>query len=144
MRPPRSKPHSPACRSQSRIIRDFATGLASSLQSGVAALPQTVAGALILLADMPRITAASIDRLVAAFEVAEDAPLAVVHDHAGQRGNPVLIGRGLFEALMSLTGDRGARPLLDAAGNGLLEVPVDDAAVLLDIDTRQALGDLGV
>ena len=35
---------------------DFATGLASSLKAGIAALPADVAGALIVLGDMPGVT----------------------------------------------------------------------------------------
>ncbi len=48
---------------------DYRTGLASSLKAGIAALPETAAGALILLADMPCVSVSLIDRLIQAFEV---------------------------------------------------------------------------
>jgi molybdenum cofactor cytidylyltransferase len=60
----------------------------------------------------------------------------------GQRGNPILIGRSLFEAVMKLEGDMGARKLLDSAGDGVVEVAIDDAAVLTDVDTPEALEEL--
>ncbi len=47
---------------------DYADGLGSSLRCGVAALPKGVAGAMIVLADMPGITTALFDRLIGVFE----------------------------------------------------------------------------
>ncbi len=114
---------------------DFASGLASSLHAGVAALPANVAGALILLGDMPRIQAATLDRLIEAFAARSDA-LAAAPVHAGRRGNPVLLSRALFPALARLTGDEGARRLLDEADPlDLVEVEVEGDGVTLDIDT---------
>ena len=57
----------------------------------------------------------------------------------GQRGNPVLLARGLFAAVGGLSGDQGARRLLDEAGDAIIEVPLDDPAIALDIDTPEAL-----
>jgi molybdenum cofactor cytidylyltransferase len=55
------------------------------------------------------------------------------------RGNPVLIGRELFDAIKRIEGDRGARALLEAAGKDVLECMVDDEAIEIDIDTTEAL-----
>jgi molybdenum cofactor cytidylyltransferase len=120
---------------------DYAKGMATSLKAGIAAVPETAAGALILLGDMPHVTPAIINRLIAAFA---DKPLAkaVVPMVGGQRGNPILIGRNLFDAVMQLEGDMGARKLLDGAGDGVVEVAIDDAAVLTDVDTPEALAKL--
>jgi molybdenum cofactor cytidylyltransferase len=118
---------------------DFATGLASSLRTGVAALPASAAGAVVLLGDMPGVEAAMIERIVKVFLTSAD-PLAAVPVHAGRRGNPVLLGRTLFAALAPLEGDEGARRLLrEAAFDRVAEVPFDDAAVALDIDTPDDL-----
>jgi len=83
---------------------DFASGLASSLRIGVAALPASAPGAVVLLGDMPDVEAAIIDRIVRVFLTGAD-PLAAVPVHAGRRGNPVLLGRALFAALARLEGD---------------------------------------
>jgi molybdenum cofactor cytidylyltransferase len=118
---------------------DFANGLASSLRVGVAALPARALGAMVLLGDMPDVEAAVIDRIVKVFSTSADA-LAAVPVHAGRRGNPVLLGRGLFAAVARLEGDEGARRLLrEAAPDRVAEVPFDDAAVTLDIDTPDDL-----
>lgn len=118
---------------------NYPSGLSSSLKTGVAALPETAAGVLVLLADMPRVSSAIIDRLIQAFETAPQPPLAVTPTRAGARGNPVLIGRRLFAAVSHLDGDRGARVLIEAAGKGVVECPIDDEAIEVDIDTKDAL-----
>jgi molybdenum cofactor cytidylyltransferase len=117
-------------------------GLSRSLDLGLKALPAEISGAVILLADMPYVTAALIDRLVAAFAAAPKKPQAVVPVHAGRRGNPVLLGRTIFADAMSLEGDRGARTLLEAPGAVVVECPIDDEAVAIDIDTQEALARL--
>jgi molybdenum cofactor cytidylyltransferase len=119
----------------------FASGMATSLKAGIAALPDTADGALILLGDMPHVTPALINILVKAFSDHPGAK-AVVPMVANQRGNPILIGRKLFDAVLQLEGDTGARKLLDMAGTGVVEIRVEDAAVLIDVDTPEALDHL--
>ena len=76
-----------------------------------------------------------LDRLIAAFDPAVGRDIIVpVHD--GQRGNPVLWGRAHFDALRGLTGDRGARALLDI--NPVFTVEAGLGA-LTDLDTPEAL-----
>ena len=113
----------------------FASGLASSLKAGLAATPSEVAGALVLLGDMPWIEPRLIDALIDAFLARKDA-LAAIPSRDGRRGNPVLLGRGLFEAAMRLTGDEGARRLIGAlSASELVEVETPDTGVTFDIDT---------
>ena len=117
----------------------FASGLASSLSVGLSAMPGDVVGALVLLGDMPWIEPRLIDALIDAFLARKDA-LAAVPSHEGRRGNPVLLGRGLFDAAMRLTGDEGARRLIGAlSGDELVEVEASDMGVTFDIDTPDDL-----
>ena len=117
----------------------FGSGLASSLRAGIAALPPEAAGAIVLLADMPAVTSALIDRLIAAFVARPDA-LAATPVGAGRRGNPVLLSAALFASVAKLEGDEGARRLLAALpAERLIEAPIDDLGATLDIDTPDAL-----
>ncbi|MBV8796181.1 MAG: nucleotidyltransferase family protein [Hyphomicrobiales bacterium] len=117
----------------------FASGLASSLKAGLTATPSDIAGALVLLGDMPWIEPRLIDALIDAFLARKDA-LAAIPSRTGRRGNPVLLGRGLFEAAMRLTGDEGARRLIGAlSANELVEVETPDTGVTFDIDTPEDL-----
>ena len=117
----------------------FASGLASSLKAGLTATPSDAAGALVLLGDMPWIEPRLIDALIDAFLARKDA-LAAIPSREGRRGNPVLLGRGLFEAAMRLTGDEGARRLIGALiASELVEVEASDTGVTIDIDTPDDL-----
>ena len=118
---------------------DPGAGLSASLKLAVCALLDTARGAVILLGDMPRITPSLIDRLIDAFDSASDEPLAVVPVRGGRRGNPALIGRGLFAAVRMLEGDKGARDLIAAARENILELTAGDLATEIDIDTREDL-----
>jgi molybdenum cofactor cytidylyltransferase len=113
---------------------NYPSGLASSLRTGLEAAPESAAGAIVLLGDMPDITAAMIDRVIAGF-LAEPGAIAAIPVHAGLRGNPVLLGRRLFDRVAVLQGDEGARGLLREAGPEVVEVALDEPAVALDIDT---------
>ena len=117
---------------------DFAQGLATSLKAGIRALGVEIDGAVIALGDMPRITAQHLDRLIAAFAPAEGTSI-VVPTVDGKRGNPVLWGRGHFEAILGLEGDVGARALIGPNATEVGEVAMEDDAALVDIDTTAAL-----
>jgi molybdenum cofactor cytidylyltransferase len=117
----------------------FASGLASSLKAGLAATAPHLGGSLVLLGDMPWIEPRLIDALIDAFRARKDA-LAAVPLREGRRGNPVLLGRGLFEAAMRLEGDEGARRLIDALdADDLVEVEAPNTSVTFDIDTPEDL-----
>jgi molybdenum cofactor cytidylyltransferase len=117
---------------------DFAQGLSTSLKAGLAALPAGADGAIVCLGDMPQVDAALIDRLVAAFEP-EKGALVVVPTIAGKRGNPVVWSRRFFADLSRLDGDVGARHLIGAYPEAVVEVPVTGRAAFVDVDTPDAL-----
>jgi molybdenum cofactor cytidylyltransferase len=118
---------------------DYATGLASSLRAGLASLPREAAGAVICLADMPKVTSSLIDRLIARFARARGEAHAIVPIHEGRRGNPALIARGLFKRIATLEGDEGDRRILREPTTKVIELPVEDAGILVDIDAPEDL-----
>lgn len=120
---------------------DFADGLSTSLQAGLKALPDDIDAAIVLLGDMPRIDAQTVDRLIGAYDPIQSA-LIVVPTHAGKRGNPVLWSRRYFNELMRLRGDVGARQLFDEFSEAVVELELGPA-VAFDIDTPDALAEAG-
>jgi molybdenum cofactor cytidylyltransferase len=119
---------------------DYASGLSSSLAAGLAALPEDAEGVVIGLGDMPRITAAQIDRLIAAFNPLEGRAICVPTVR-GKRGNPVLFATRFVPEMREIGGDVGARHLLGEHAEEVVEIELDDGA-LLDIDTPEALAAL--
>lgn len=117
---------------------DFASGLASSVRAGIAQVPEDCDGAVVLLGDMPLVTAAHVDRLIAAFSPLEGRAICV-SAFDGKRGNPVLWGREFFAQILALGGDQGARIVMRRHEELLCEVPMPDDGVLIDLDTAEAL-----
>jgi molybdenum cofactor cytidylyltransferase len=114
---------------------DYAAGMSTSLRTGLDALPEGIAGAAVLLADMPAVDGGLIDRLVAAFAAAEGNAI-VVPTHDGQRGNPVVWPARLFANLREISGDTGGRQLLIDHREAVLKVEVG-APSGLDLDTAE-------
>lgn len=125
-----------------QIVRNaaFGEGLSTSLKAGFAALPVSAKAAVVMLGDMPLVTAGLVDALVSAWRD-EGEPVALVPTLDGQRGNPVVISRSLEGVIAELSGDVGAGPSLRRQA-GVREWPVTDAAILQDVDTTEAIGRL--
>jgi molybdenum cofactor cytidylyltransferase len=113
--------------------RYYARGLASSLRRGLRALDPAIEGALVCLGDMPWVSAADLDALIAAFARA-DHPICVPV-RGRRRGNPVLWPARHFAALRALQGDFGGRGLLRRYAREIVRVSMPDAGVTRDIDT---------
>ena len=120
---------------------DFAEGLSTSLIRGLAALPADIDGVVVCLGDMPLIAGRDLDRLIAAFNPLEGRAI-VVPTRRGKRGNPVLWSKQFVPEMMALTGDAGARKLLDEHADFVAEVEMDTDGIFIDIDTPQALAEL--
>ncbi|HUS96341.1 MAG TPA: NTP transferase domain-containing protein [Hyphomicrobiaceae bacterium] len=116
----------------------YAEGLATSLATGLAALPNGIDGAVVLLGDMPGVDAKIIDKLIAAF-APDDHRGICVPTTGGQRGNPVLWAHRYFAEMKNLKGDIGAKALLGVHAEDVAEVAIDSDAILTDIDTPEAL-----
>ena len=116
----------------------FAEGLSTSLQVGVSALSDKFDGMIVLLGDMPRISANHINRLIAAFNPSEGRAICVP-TYQGKRGNPVLFGKQFFAEMRQVSGDSGAKHLIGEHEEELVEVPMDDDGIFLDVDTPDAL-----
>ncbi len=117
---------------------DYAEGLSTSVRAALAVLPADIDGALFLLADMPRVTPAHLDRLIAAFNPLEGRAICVP-TYKSKRGNPVLWAARYFSEMRALAGDKGARQLLSEHAQAVCEVEMSDDGVLADIDTPEAL-----
>ena len=111
---------------------DHAEGMAASLRTGLSSLPADAEGAFVFLGDMPRVPPAVLGRMARALY---EGALAVAPVWQGRRGNPVLLHADLFPQLLALTGDAGARGVLQGLGEKLALVESPDDGVLFDVDT---------
>lgn len=111
-------------------VADADAGMGHSLAAAVAASPSDT-GWLIALADMPRIRPETIRAVAGALQAG--AALCAPY-HEGRRGHPVGFSRELGPALCALSGDEGARSVLEANADRLQRIDVDDPGVRFDIN----------
>ena len=117
---------------------DWQEGLSASLRAGVSAARAAGADAiLVTLADQPRIGSEAIARVLAARGGPDGSSGAVRGSYGGVPGHPALLEGRLFDALLALRGDEGARGVFKSAHTFL--VPCDDIADPTDVDL---VGDL--
>jgi molybdenum cofactor cytidylyltransferase len=109
-------------------------GQGSSIAIGVAALEPWTRAALVVLGDQPRIPAGLVPALLEAF--ARTGKAIVAPSFRGAQGAPVLFASEVFSELAALTGDAGARAVVQARP-GRVETVAVDAPMPLDVDTPE-------
>jgi molybdenum cofactor cytidylyltransferase len=115
----------------------YATGMASSLIAGVNAVGNEADGVLVMLADMPWVSAGDLATLMSAFKAGQGRVI-VRAVSAGKRGNPVILPRSTFDAIRQLQGDIGARHIIETCGLPVVDVDIGPAAHV-DLDTPEAV-----
>ena len=114
--------------------------MSSSIRHGLRKLielePQLDA-VLITLMDQPKVTARHLSHFVAAF--IEEGSLIIAAEYSGTTGVPALFARPLFNELLQLEGDQGARSIIRKRSN-IPTIPLDEAAI--DIDSLSDLESL--
>ncbi len=109
------------------------SGMASSIRIGVRAISQEVSGFLLVLGDMPKVRRETYEQLLGAHQRFPNR--VIVPRYQGQRGNPVLFPASYRSLLLQLSGDVGARGLLQQESSQLYWLEVEDPGILFDVDT---------
>jgi molybdenum cofactor cytidylyltransferase len=124
---------------QVAINPDPAAGMASSVQVGVAALPEQSQRFIIALGDQPRIRAEDIQHLLD--EQQSSGKGIAIPTHGGKRGHPVAFeGRHRAE-ILALGEDQTLRDVVHARPDDIVEVEFPSDAFVRDIDTREQYED---
>jgi molybdenum cofactor cytidylyltransferase len=117
-------------------------GISSSIHAGLKAMDavaKDASGALILPCDQPRLTAVHLRGLIAAFAESGETSIAA-SAYAGVVGIPAVFPRAIFQNLLALRGDKGARALLADPPCPLIAVQFPGGDV--DIDEPEDLAEL--
>jgi len=112
---------------------DYANGQSTSIKAGLTRLGNSATAALFALADQPLLQTSTIDKIIAQYRLSGKYITAPFY--RGQRGNPVLFDQKMFAALLTLSGDMGARKIIECCHHQMAKVEVDDMGVIFDIDT---------
>ncbi len=111
------------------------TGMASSLQAGLRAMRDEIEAAVIVLGDQPLVGSRTIAALMRAWRREGSRPAVAVAQTHGEWAPPVVLARELWEELMALKGDAGARQILQGHPELLDMVPTPGRPD--DIDTPE-------
>ncbi len=112
---------------------DWKSGMASSIRVGVAALvgaEPSIDAVLVAPCDQPALSAAVIDALAALHRSSGRTAAA---RYGGRNGAPAVFGRGQFGRLLALSGDEGARSMLNSGPGEVSTIELPEMA--LDLDT---------
>lgn len=114
---------------------EYAAGMSTSIRAGLRAAHQGADAFVIVLADQPFVSPATINALIDAR--AETGARILIPTFRGMRGNPVLVDGSLADEVAAITGDQGCRAIFGHHPNEIREVPVGDPGVLIDFDTKE-------
>lgn len=124
-----------------RVVNDrHNEGMGSSIAAAVKAVSHAADGVLLMLADQPLITVSHLQALRDSWSGADNEIAAT--SFADTVGPPVLFPRNAFPALAQLSGDHGARRVLQDVSFTLKTTRFEDAGV--DIDTPEDLEKISV
>lgn len=116
--------------------RRWATGMRSSLKRGLEALPDSIAAALVLTCDQPRIRSDYVRRLTERWSAQPERPVAA--RYLGRLGVPAILPRRYWRSVLEAAGpDQGAGPWLRRQQKTALGIPT--AAAAFDVDTPSDL-----
>jgi molybdenum cofactor cytidylyltransferase len=135
------RPNIPAATNIKVVVNeDFAAGMGSSLNRGLAELSPQSDATLVVLADQPLVKAATINRLIDEYQ--RHKPQILIPLYRGFRGNPVLLDRSVFPEIARLKGDTGCRAIFGDHLENISKVEVEDPGILLDADRPEDLARL--
>ena len=111
--------------------KDFESGMASSIKTGLNNLPVKTEAFFICLGDMPMVNQEVYNQLIRSRNNKE----IIVPTYKGQQGNPVLFSKSIKEKLMTIQGDVGAKRILELNEDKVLNVEINDSCITKDFNT---------
>jgi len=122
------------------INSDWERGQLSSIHAALRSLPPATDGILLCLVDHPLISAKLVSQLIEAFYDRKKSIVLPVCQ--GRRGHPVIFSAALYGDLLAAPLDQGARAVVWAHRDDLVEWPTDDQGCLRNVNDPATLAEL--
>ena len=119
------------------VNHHFYEGQSTSLKIGLSQVRQAFAAVMYLLADQPMIDSETIDYLLNVFNASKKDICVPVYE--GQRGHPAIFKRSVYEDIMRIEGDIGARELINKIPDRVMYAEIKNQQCFFDIDTPEDL-----
>jgi molybdenum cofactor cytidylyltransferase len=117
------------------INHRYLEGQSRSLQAGLLKIRQTFPAVMFLLGDQPMLDSNTIDHILDRFRYSQKDICVPICK--GKRGNPTIFNRALYDQLMAIEGDIGARDIIRANPERVLYIELDDPLCFFDIDSQK-------
>ena len=111
--------------------KDFESGMASSIKTGLNNLPVKTEAFFICLGDMPLVNSDIYNQLIKSRSQKD----ILVPTYKNQQGNPVLFNILMKEKIMTITGDIGAKKILESNKDKILNLEVADQSIIKNFNT---------
>ncbi|MCX7559947.1 nucleotidyltransferase family protein [Sulfitobacter sp. F26204] len=118
-------------------VQDAAEGMGASLRSAFAALPAQTTCAMLLLGDLPDVTAEDLEKIADAVDLGNDTLVWRGATLQGAPGHPIVFHHSLFPAFANLCGDRGGQDILRHAEGRIALIPLEGDRARRDLDTPE-------
>ena len=112
--------------------KDFESGMASSIKTGIDNLSDKTEAFFICLGDMPMVNHDIYNQLIES----KDNKEIIVPTYKGQQGNPILFSKSMKSIIISIEGDIGAKKILEQNKGKILKVKIDDINITKDFNTK--------
>jgi molybdenum cofactor cytidylyltransferase len=119
------------------INSDWEKGQLSSVQAAIRNLPTGTDGLLLCLIDHPLISGALVNELIEQFYVTRAKIVLPVYE--SRRGHPVIFPAALYEELLHAPMEQGARAVVWAHAEEVLEVPTNEEGCVLNLNDPETL-----
>ena len=111
------------------------SGMASSIYSGISALPKNIDGNMIVLGDMPMLSKNTLDLLIDEF-IVQHGDHIIYPIYEERQANPVIFPKKYFQEILSTTGDRGCKKVLKQYPDDAVGVSIGLPEVVFDCDNE--------
>tara|TARA_B100001123_G_C15027405_1_gene914006 strand:- start:167 stop:739 length:573 start_codon:yes stop_codon:yes gene_type:complete len=112
--------------------KNFESGMASSIKTGLNNLSEKTEAFFICLGDMPMVRPDIYNQLIKS----KDNKKIIVPTYKGQQGNPVLFDKSMKEKILGITGDVGAKKILELNKDKLLNLEINDQSIVKGFNTQ--------
>ena len=118
--------------------KDFENGLASSVKTGLNNLSEKTEAFFICLGDMPMVNHDIYNQLIKSKSNKE----IIVPIYKGQQGNPVLFNNSMKEKVIDISGDVGAKKILELNKDKILNLAINDQSITRGFNTQDDFSSL--
>jgi molybdenum cofactor cytidylyltransferase len=112
--------------------KDFESGMASSIKTGLDNLSEKTEAFFICLGDMPMVNHDIYNQIMGSKNNKE----IIVPTYKGQQANPVLFSNSMKDKIINIQGDIGAKKILELNKNKIFNLEINDQSITKDFNTK--------